>query len=169
MLEIIKAHQLNLMLLLCGACGILIILLINTRFISGSRKRILILMELIALLLLWFDRLAYVYAGTGGQTGFYMVRISNFAVFFLTPGIVFGFNLYLSDWMLHEGKLDSVPFILKLVRALSLVGMIMAVFSAFTDLYYYFDETNKYHRGNGFLIAYIVPVICPILQYIVRP
>ena len=167
MLEIIKAHQLNLMLLLCGACGILIILLINTRFISGSRKRILILMELIALLLLWFDRLAYVYAGTGGQTGFYMVRISNFAVFFLTPGIVFGFSLYLSDWMLHEGKLDSVPFILKLVRALSLVGMIMAVFSAFTDLYYYFDETNKYHRGNGFLIAYIVPVICPILQYIV--
>ena len=167
MLELIKAHQLNLMLFLCGACGILIFLLMHTRFLSKNRKRILILMELVALLLLWFDRLAYLYAGVPGRTAFYMVRISNFAVFFLTSGIVFGFNLFLSDCLIQDVKPDSLPFILKLVQVLSVIGMVMAVFSAYTNLYYYFDETNKYHRGSGFLIAYIVPVICPILQYTV--
>lgn len=124
-------------------------------------------MEMIAFFLLWFDRLAYIYAGVPGQTAFYLVRISNFAVFFFTSGIVFGFNLYLSDWMTHEGKLNSLPFRLKLVQALALIGMLTSVISAFTDLYYYFDETNRYHRGNGFLIAYVFPVIGPILQYTV--
>ena len=45
--------------------------------------------------------------------------------------------------------------------------MCLAIVSAFTGLYYYFDENNVYHRGPGFLIAYIVPIICPILQYII--
>ena len=167
MFELIRAHQLNLMLFLCGACGILLFLLLLTRFFSKSRKRILILMELVAFFLLWFDRLAYVYAGVPGQKGYYMVRISNFAVFFLTSGIVFGYNLYLADWMMHEGKLKAIPFRLKLVQALASIGLLMAVVSAFTDLYYYFDETNRYHRGDGFLIAYIFPVLGPILQYTV--
>ena len=124
-------------------------------------------MELVAFFLLWFDRLAYVYAGVPGRSGYYMVRISNFAVFFLTSGIVFGYNLYLTDWMMHEGKLKAIPFRLKLVQALASIGLLMAVISAFTDLYYYFDETNRYHRGDGFLIAYIFPVLGPILQYTV--
>ena len=54
-----------------------------------------------------------------------------------------------------------------LIALLSLLGMILAVISAFTGLYYYFDESNTYHRGSGFLIAYIIPVVCPIMQYTV--
>ena len=89
MIELIRAYQLDIMLLLCGACGILVFLLINTRFLSKSRRRILILMEIFACLLLWFDRLAYIYAGGSGQTAFVMVRVSNFMVFFLTSAKAF--------------------------------------------------------------------------------
>lgn len=167
MFELIRINQLNIMLFLCGACGILILLLLITRFLSKSRKIVLILMEFVALLLLWFDRWAYIYAGMSGPVGFYMVRISNFAVFFLTSGIVFGFNLYLMDWLRYDGKVDPIPFRMKVVQVLTTLGMLMAVIAAFTDLYYYFDESNRYHRGSGFLIAYIVPILCPILQYTV--
>ena len=97
MFEIIRAHQLNLMLMLCGACGILILLLFNTRFLSKRKKQIMILMEAIAFLLLWFDRLAYIYAGDSSETGYVMVRLSNFIVFFLTPTVVFAFGLYITD------------------------------------------------------------------------
>ena len=83
------------MLILCGACGILVFLLINTRFLKRSRKAILILMELLALFLLWFDRSAYVYSGDTSHKGYIMVRVSNFLVFFLTSAIVLGFNLYI--------------------------------------------------------------------------
>ena len=167
MFDFIRAHQLNVMLVLCGACGVLAFMLFITRFLSKSRKKILILMELVALLLLWFDRQAYLYAGVSGTTGYVMVRVSNFFVFFLTSAVVLGFNLYLTDWLLTEGKMEKPLIRLRIVQVLAIMGMLLAVVSAFTNLYYYFDETNKYHRGQGFLIAYIIPVLCPIIQYTV--
>ncbi len=167
MYELIRENQLNLMLLLCGACGILILLLVNTRFLKESRKKVLILIELIAFFLLWFDRLAYVYAGVPGDKAYFMVRFSNFMVFFLTSGIVFGFNLYLINLLTIEGELPAAPRRLQFVGAIAVLGMVLAVISAFTGLYYYFDENNLYHRGPGFLVAYIIPVLGPLLQYTV--
>ncbi len=167
MFEFFRANQLNVMLLLCGGCGILVFLLLNTRFISGSRKWILILMETVSFFLLWFDRLAYVYAGVPGEKAYIMVRVSNFIVFFLTSAIVFCLNLYIVNLMKNEGKLTKLPSRLTVIGAMAVLGMIMSVIAAFTDLYYYFDEANLYHRGHGFLIAYIIPVVGPILQFTV--
>ena len=67
MFEFIREYQLNIMLLLCGACGMMAILLLMTRFLDKRRKWALFLMEMVAFFLLWFDRLAYVYAGDVSQ------------------------------------------------------------------------------------------------------
>ena len=167
MIGLIREYQLNIMLFLCGACGILVLLMLFTRFISKSRKSIILVMELTALLLLWFDRQAYLYAGDTSVEGYYMVRVSNFIVFFLTPAIALVFDLYLADLIRSNSSEKELPKRIRVVGVLSAAGMLMAVISAFTGLYYYFDETNTYHRGKFFLIAYIVPVICPIVLYTV--
>lgn len=167
MFELIRAHQLNIMLVLCGVCASMTLLLLITRFMSKRRKKILILMEMIAILLLWFDRQAYLYAGVSGMTGYVMVRVSNFFVFFMTSAIVLGFNLYLTDRLLTEGGMEKPLMRLRIVQVMAIAGMMLAVISAFTNLYYYFDENNTYHRGQGFLIAYIIPIVCPIIQYTV--
>ncbi|MBO4391528.1 MAG: HD domain-containing protein [Lachnospiraceae bacterium] len=167
MIELIRDHQLNLMLLLCGACAVLILLIYHTRFLPENRKRILIFMEVMAFLLLWFDRLAYLYAGDTGETGGFMVRLSNFIVFFLTPGMAFGLSLYLADWLKNEGKMKTIPKRMTFSIVVTILGMILAVVAAFTNLYYYFDESNLYHRGSGFLIAYIIPVLVPLIQFTV--
>ena len=167
MFELIRLHQLNIMLILCGACGILTFLLLNTRFLSGSRKAILILMEVVAFFLLLFDRFSYIYAGDLSRKAYIMVRVSNFMVFFLTSAIVFGFNLYIADLLKNEGKRKTLPRRMFLTSAMPIVGMVLSIIAAFTNLYYFFDETNIYHRGQGFLIAYIIPVLCPIIQYTV--
>ncbi|MBQ4311807.1 MAG: diguanylate cyclase, partial [Oscillospiraceae bacterium] len=167
MTELIRAHQLDIMLFLCGACGMLILLLLMTRSITKRRKRDILLMEIMALFLLWSDRLAYIYAGDPSVMGYFMVRISNFMVFFLTPGIAFGFYRYLSGVLTTEGKVSSLPARMKAVGVISVFGMLLAVVSAFTGLYYYFDENNLYHRGRGFLIAYIIPVVAPFIMYTV--
>lgn len=167
MFDLIKDHQLNIMLVLCGACLIMAIMLFITRFLDEKRRKIMICMELIALFLLWFDRQAYIFAGQPGRTAYIMVRVSNFLVFFLTSGIVFEFNRYVQDYLKKEGGLETVPKRLIIVEFISAVGMLLAVVSAITGLYYYFDASNYYHRGRGFLIAYIIPVLCPILQYTV--
>ncbi len=167
MYDFIRENQLNIMLLLCGACGTLAILLVITRFMSKSRKYVLILMETIAFFLLWFDRLAYVYSGNTETIGYVMVRVSNFFVFFLTSAIVLGLNLYIIDLMRNEGGMNTVPLRLKVVSVLSVVGMLFVIVSAFTGWYYYFDESNVYIRGNLFLMSYIIPVLCPIIQFTV--
>ena len=166
MYDFIRAHQLNVMLLLCGASGAIFFLLFITRFLSQSRRQALLLIELTSFFLLWFDRLAYIYAGTPSHTGYIMVRLSNFMVFFLTSEIVLAFNRYLIDWLLHEGGMTSPPNGLRIAQSASIIGMILSVISAFTGLYYFFDANNQYHRGPGFLIAYIVPIVCPIIQFI---
>lgn len=165
MFEFIRANQLNIMLFLCGTCGILALLLLITRFLSKRRKWVLVMMELTAMFLLWFDRLAYIFAGDTSPSGYYMVRFCNFMVFFLTPAIVLGFNLFICDYLYVEGKLYPLPKRLILVNIMSVLAMLMSIIAAFTGLYYYFDKNNMYQRGSGFLIAYIIPVIGPLIQY----
>ena len=171
MFEVIREHQLNIMLILCGACAMLLYLVCNTRFISKRRKGILFLMESMALLLMVFDRFAYIYRGDPSTFAGVMVRISKFLVYFLTSGMVFGLTLYLTDHLLADVGLVKLPVRVRLSAALAALGMLLAVLAASTDLYYYFDENNVYHRGRGFVIAYIVPVLCPaiiatvVLQY----
>ena len=167
MFEFIAEHQLNIMLVLCGSCAAIAFLLLITKAISRRRKFILLLMQLNAITLLYFDRLAYIYAGDPSRTGYIMVRLSNFFVFFLTPALVLYFNMYLSDLLRVEGKRDSVSVRLKFVQIASFFAMALAIFAHFTGLYYTFDEMNVYHRGPGFIICYILPVVCPIIQYTV--
>ena len=157
----------NIMLALCAICAMMAVLLLITRFLPRERKWILILLELVAAFLLAFDRAAYTYRGDVSRHAYVMVRLSNFMVFFLTSAIVFGFNLYLTNLLLTDGKMQKIPKRLMAAQFGSMTGMLLAVVSHFTGLYYYFDGQNVYHRGEGFLIAYLIPVIIPILQYTV--
>lgn len=167
MYGIIRANQLDIMLLLCGACGIVTLLIIMTDFLTKKRKKILVHLELIALFLLWFDRMAYIYAGVPGSKAYVMVRLSNFMVFLLTISIVFMFDLYLMDWFAHEGGVEVIPKRLKIVAIISLADMLLVVISVMTGWFYYIDADNFYHRGSGFIFSYIVPVLAPLLQYTV--
>jgi hypothetical protein len=150
---------------LFSACITIALLLIITRFLSKRRKQVLLAMEFSAAFLLFFDRLAYMYSGVVSSKGFIMVRVSNFFVFFLTSQIVLIFNLFLAD-VLHESKrLEKMPKRLYLVSATSLGGMLLVIVSQFTGWIYYFDEFNTYHRGSLFLLAYVLPVLGPLVQY----
>ncbi|WP_408071712.1 HD-GYP domain-containing protein [Butyrivibrio sp. JL13D10] len=168
MYAFIKANQLDIMRILCTICLIMGFLLLITRFLPTRRKWILIGMELVAAFLLFFDRLAYIYSGGVGITSFIMVRLSNFMVFLLTPAVVFVFNLYLVDLLNNnKSKLTVIPKRLIFTGITSAIGMMLAVISQFTGLYYTFDSNNVYHRGPGFILCYLIPVICPIIQFTV--
>ena len=167
MFDIIRNNQLNIMLFLCGVCITMALLVIFTKYLPARRKGILLAMELVATFLLAFDRIAYIYSGNESSLGWVMVRLSNFMVFFLTSGVVFCFNLYISDLLMREVKLKSVPKRLNFAGIISIFGMFLVIISVFTGLFYTFDEHNHYHRGYGFLLCYIVPVLCPLIQFTV--
>ena len=167
MYDYLAAHQLNLMMWLCGICGIIAVLLLFSNALTRKRKWILILMELTSMSLLMFDRSAYIYAGNTDTLAYYMVRISNFLVFFLTPMVVLAFNIYISDLLVNEGGEKNLPIRIVTVNYATIIGMVLVAVYHFNGFYYYFDENNYYHRGPGFVFCYAVPVICTIVQYTV--
>ena len=84
----------------------------------------------------WIPRVwAYIYSGDISQTGFIMVRLSNFMVFFLTSGIVFAYNLYVMGLFESYVRIDKIPLRMKIVAVMSVVGMLMSIISQFTDLF----------------------------------
>ncbi|MBP5265983.1 MAG: HD domain-containing protein, partial [Lachnospiraceae bacterium] len=167
MYEFLVQHQLDIMLGLSAACLTIAVLLLITDFLSKRRKWILIMMEVTATLLLFFDREAYVFRGVSGKLADVMIPLSNFLVFFLTSQIVLTFNLYLMDLLVVEGKVERIPGRLKFSGIAAIMGMMLSILAHYMGLYYYIDADNVYHRGSGFLIAYIVPVICPLIQFTV--
>lgn len=159
-----ESIQLDVMDALIGICVVVSLFAAITKAISNSKKIALILLVITAALLLLFDRFSYLYRGDVSKVGYWMVRISNFAVFFLTIKVLFAFNLYLIDVFKEKWNNKKVPVRLRLVKWLTLVGIIVLIISQFTGLYYTFDEANRYVRAPGFIVCYLFPVSILILQ-----
>ena len=164
MVEFLLQHQLNLMLALSSVCGTIALFVLIARALPKRLRISLLCLELSSMFLLSFDRMAYIYSGDTSHTGFVMVRVSNFFVFFLTNIVILSFNLYLIDVIKGTGSLEGVSSRLNLCTILSLVGSALVVLSNYTGMYYYFDESNNYHRGHLFILCYLFPVIVPLIQ-----
>ena len=163
-MEFLREKQLNIMLMLIGVCALLTFLALFTRFLRKQRKIILVAIELSSMILLVFDRYAYIYRGDMTQAGYIMVRVSNFMVFAMELLVILLFDFYLIDLFRNEGGLPQTPVRLKAAALLGVLGLILIVVSQFTGLYYTFDEYNNYRRTDGYLICYIVPFLMLLLQ-----
>lgn len=164
MMDFIRIHQLNIMLVLSGICGIITFFVMISNAMPKRRKLAMAYMEASATLLLTFDRYAYIYRGDTSSTGLFMTKLSNFLVFLLTISCIRGFNQYLADLCVNEVGRKNTPKRLWVIEVLLTVGGILVIVSQFTGLYYHFDETNHYVRGPFFVISYIAPLVALILQ-----
>ncbi len=162
-LEWFRNNQLDVMLVLIGVCGAITCSGLFTQA-PKIRRLSMFLMGLSATVLLIADRFAYIYRGDVSETGYWMVRICNFLVFFLTNEIVHAFNMYLTDLVHTYGKQQAVPWPLKLNEIIITLANILIIISQFTGLYYTFDAQNNYQRSDLFIIGYIIPLCVFILQ-----
>ena len=141
------------MLVLIGICGITAFFVLITGALSKPRKRALLLVEVYSTILLISDRLAYIYRGDTSRLGYWMVRISNFLVFFMTLAIVHSINLYVVDLLKNEGGMKKPPLVSMICEILITLGELLLIISQFTGLYYTFDETNHYVRAPLYSIT----------------
>ena len=152
------------MMFMSGICGILAVLAMVTGTLSVKRRRTLAALEVCAMMLLIFDRYAYIYRGDVSSLGYWMVRISNFLVYFLTLFIAHCMTIYLSDLFHNEGKLETLPRRLMAAEAIFLFGVGLLIYSQFTGLFYTFDEYNVYQRSAGHFLCYVAPFTILLLQ-----
>ena len=77
MIESIKSVQLDIMLIISGLCLATAIFMTFSKTLDRERKIFLVLSNIFSVLLLVFDRYAYIYRGNTSETGYWMVRIST--------------------------------------------------------------------------------------------
>ena len=164
MIETLESIQLDLMLILSGISVTTALFMALSKSLDRERKIFLILTNVCAVLLLFFDRLAYIYRGDTSDTGFWMVRISNFVVFAMILMIVWAFNHYVRDIYSDETGFSKIPLRLKLVDLLVMLGLILLAVSQQTGLYYTFDEFNNYQRSPLFFISMAIPCAVLLMQ-----
>ena len=135
MLNYLHDIQPNTLLVFATACVVVAVLTLLSNAIPPVRRRILFFLELSAALLLLFDRFAYIYRGDPSTTGYWMVRISNFMVFFMTLAMLESFNRYIADLAVNEGGHIKVPVAHTVSEILLAAGVLLLIISQFTGLF----------------------------------
>ena len=143
------------------------VFLLSGHRLKNNSRRTLILLQFITGALLAFDAMAYIFRGTS-QVGYYMVRISNFMVFALNYFTTFFFCFYSAEFIKSDvldfkvlfkprsSIRNGVPVQLYIVFYICLIGIILTIVSQFTNLFYYFDEANLYHRSALYPVSIVL-------------
>lgn len=104
------------------------------------------------------------FKGQKSDLGFYAVRISNFCEFFFGYLLSLIFTLYIIycvDKTRSRKKLRIVIF------AFFFVQVLLLIISQFTNMYYYFDSSNVYTRGDYFWLSQIVGIVSIIINVVI--
>lgn len=114
------------------------------------------------------DVLAIVFRGNLSESAYYIVRISNFSVFFCNYLTAILCCFYISTMIenIPQQKMKSWKIT---VSAVSILGIILLIISQFNNMFYYFDEANTYFRAKYYFINMditILTLIICILQVI---
>ena len=128
----------------------------------------MILMQFATAVLLFSDATTYIFRGWTGTFGYWIVRISNFIVFLDSDIILYLFHRYVCSFIFTEQEertLKRATF----MNVLCAVAVALVIISQFTDLYYYFDAQNVYHRSEGFIISILVPVTAVSYTHLTLP
>ena len=155
------------MFTLIGICSILIVFAFITKAMPKKRKIILFYMAIAAIILLISDRFAYAYNGATTTVGAYIVRVSKFLAYAMYPIIILTFNHYIEDLLLTEGGLEEVPRTLSVAKSILIMDIVTLFISQPTNIYYFYDENNIYHRTPGHVFSYIFSMAAVLIQFLV--
>jgi len=160
--RIISISSLSFLSFFCFQVGVF---LWSGHNLKQNGRRTLIFIEWFTGFLLLSDALAYFYRGNTTMTGYYMVRLSNFFVFICNFSINFFFCLYVCEFI-KQSRLNlslvlhpktsiknGIPVQLFIVLVLCVAGVLITIFSQFSNFFYYFDENNLYHRSTFFPLS----------------
>ena len=137
---------------------------INTSF-EPHKRRWLLAMQLSGALLMCSDALAWAYRGGAGELGYWMVRVSNFLVFFASDLILMLFHGYVCCYLFeHTPGPERPRRRIAAGYAIALLGMGGVVLSQFTHLYYTFDAQNFYHRTVWYPVSLLFPLLGMLLD-----
>ena len=126
---------------------------------NKEKQKWIFWMELSSAILLAADALACEFDGQSGTAAFFIVRISNFAIFVQSDVVLFFFHQHVTCHLFREKEERKNIKRIYAVCWICVIGIVLVCISQFTGLYYTFDEFNVYHRNPVYIIAILIPAI----------
>ena len=167
MIDFLIRYQRFVMLFLQGACFFIAFLILITSNLCFERKIAIFMLEVSAVIYLGAPIIHLTYDGAPGNGMRWFLIIARSADYLAPLLMLHSFNLYVKDLIFDgpEHSKKSAAFLLSAELVLLIGAIIFAVSSA-TGWYFFYDELNHYHRGQGRIFATIIPAFCLILQII---
>lgn len=161
-------QSIHIAMLLWGTifCCIAALCLFMSKNFDREKRKWLLMMQVACAVLLFNDALAWNYGADISQTGWYLVE----SVILWYSCSVISCYCYTMD--------TSVSVYLKMKRRTGSkengqdksswyhcgVAMVLVVISQFTNLYYYIDAQNLYHRNTTYILSLILPMCGMLLD-----
>ena len=143
----------------CAFCAIAALCMLLSSNYDKRKRKYLVLMESLGALLLLMDALANIFRGYPGTVGSVMVHVSNFFVFFTNENLLACFHTYVCVYLLSREEWRTFRRV-KAVYIMAFTGAALVIVSQFTNLYYYIDADNYYHRTPLYVLSLVFPVVC---------
>ena len=131
------------MLSLGNVCGAVALSMLISG-LNSKRRKILFFLQLSASILLISDRYLWLYDGNMSAFGWWMTRINAFLCYEMTIMVFLAINLYLKELFAASGDLNPNLKRFRFNSIVLLAGALLVFIFQFTNLYYYFDESNNY-------------------------
>ncbi len=135
--------------------------------VEQKKKKILLCMQLSCALLMGSDAAAWAFRGNLSAVGWWIVRISNFAVFFFSDVILLLYHAYVCNCLFEQQQSEdpgSGGLRVRLVPVIGILAMVLVIVSQFIHLYYYIDVKNIYHRQPAHFFAMVLPMTGGLLD-----
>ncbi|MCQ2465824.1 MAG: EAL domain-containing protein [Oscillospiraceae bacterium] len=159
-----RMHQLEFLKIGGIICIVLFVFSLVLKNRTARITQALASLELGAGIMLLADYGSYIFNGVYTTQGYWGVRITNFAVFFLMNFEVFACNCYFISIARARDETAKNLKRAKAVYCTAAAGMAMVIVSQFNGMYYTFDNMNRYIRGPLFLLSYVFPLISLFLM-----
>ena len=149
----------NVALLLWGGafCLIAVICLCVNREYGREKRNDLIWMELVTAVVLVSDAGAWGVQGTPGEMSRFLMYFTNLIVYGGLYLVLLLFHRYVCCYLFEKEK--EVPVHARVVELIGCGGLLLVVVSQFSDLYYYIDAQNVYHRSETFPISMLILLV----------
>lgn len=136
-----------------------------SREIEREKKKYMLLMLVSGAVLLASDAVAWGFRGSPGSAARYMVLISNFLVFLFSDIMLLLYHSYVCSWIFEKNLEEKKKNCrVTAVYVICAIAILLVCVSQFTNLYYYIDALNYYHRNPGYYISLLLPMLGMLLD-----
>ena len=111
---------------------------------------------------LFSDALAWLMQENQEWYAYYLVRVANYFHYVFGALVLAAITIYLIAYL--ESKDGKMRKIARVVLLLCVASVLLTTISLFTNMYYFIDENNVYHRQNWFWLSQLFPIVGLIIN-----